>query len=720
MKILFLGANGLDTSRLRISVELRDVQAELERAKDRKDIDIRAELAVRPVDLSRILLDYRPDVVHFSGHGTLLRVRPESKRPTREFEPPEDLATANDTGQSAVLLENDDGNATAVPPEALTGLFAILKTQRCVVLNACFSSAQAQAVSKHVDCVIGMKRAIGDESAIVFSVGFYQALVRGATVKEAFELGKSLIAICNLPDSDVPELHAREGVDPADLRLGRLTDEPKKPEASATEKTTLEEAKPREGRRKRVRVAVAAVAIVVTALIVWLVAPVRLPVFLPASGTVVVVGPGILSPRGQRAAKLLAESLDLDRNRRDPEPPAVFRSRGLVGDGDDVLREKAITSQASVAIIVDSSGVGRIYPLGSLAGNDRLTRGLPAVDLSRNGAPDALAPLLRELARVVEDRLVDEKRLRCDESVADDALGVAILTMVLRLKVPNCASVKGDEEKLARRCRNDECVLLPARERSDEGGDKSDIWKEFNDRRDRGLQACEKRDTEGAFRIIEQFEAAGKAHHETVASEIAACLLASGSALSDEQTNKLRATARTTNAQCNDEACGGWLELRAWYWAKMGDWKAAEDDYAQAWSRQNNDERLLGVVDSRLHRFKEIESGELVRKTAEDLGRLSGADAKRNIRAAFLKWVAAKREGIKTYVDASEQSLIQVYGDLPDKESVYPDRDEAERGLVCPRSAKECLVYDLMSVPKSAGSAEKLRDALQKAVLPNE
>lgn len=220
MKILFLGANALDTPRLQIPAELRDVKEELERAANRKDIDVRAELAVRPTDLSRLLLDYRPDIVHFSGHGMELRVRTGTTGgTTREFDLPDDSAPQNTSAESAILFENSAGYAVPVPPGALTTLFGILKTQRCIVLNACFSAAQARALSQHVDCVVGMTRTIRDESAIAFAAGFYQALAHGKSVKEAVELGKNLIAICSLPDADVPALYTKSGVDADAVRF---------------------------------------------------------------------------------------------------------------------------------------------------------------------------------------------------------------------------------------------------------------------------------------------------------------------------------------------------------------------------------------------------------------------------------------------------------------------------------------------------------------------
>ena len=62
-----------------------------------------------------------------------------------------------------------------------------------------------------------MKRAIDDKSALVFSVGFYQAIARGQSVKDAFDLGCSLLSMCGLYGADVPELFGR--ADPGTVRL---------------------------------------------------------------------------------------------------------------------------------------------------------------------------------------------------------------------------------------------------------------------------------------------------------------------------------------------------------------------------------------------------------------------------------------------------------------------------------------------------------------------
>ncbi|HSS47354.1 MAG TPA: CHAT domain-containing protein, partial [Thermoanaerobaculia bacterium] len=80
---------------------------------------------------------------------------------------------------------------------------------RCVVLNACYSEEQAQAIAQEVDCVVGMATAVADRAAIRFAAKFYEALAFGQTVQAAFDLACSDIEINELGQDAVPHLLAR-------------------------------------------------------------------------------------------------------------------------------------------------------------------------------------------------------------------------------------------------------------------------------------------------------------------------------------------------------------------------------------------------------------------------------------------------------------------------------------------------------------------------------
>lgn len=183
IKILFLASNPTDTTRLRIDKEFRVIDQVLRQSEYRNKFDIKQHWAVRVIDLQSYLLRYKPDIVHFSGHG----------HPSSE-----------------IVLEDNLGNSHPVSVRALSQLFSILKDNiKCVVLNACYSEQQAQAITEHIDCVIGMSKAIVDKAAISFAAAFYQALGFGRDVKTAFDLGCVQLELENLEEQDTPKLIAR-------------------------------------------------------------------------------------------------------------------------------------------------------------------------------------------------------------------------------------------------------------------------------------------------------------------------------------------------------------------------------------------------------------------------------------------------------------------------------------------------------------------------------
>lgn len=178
--ILFLAADPTDATRLRLGEEFREIQEKLRLAKQREQFELHQRMAVRPADISQALLDVQPQIVHFSGHGT---------------------------AAGALCFEDESGKSHPVPPDALAALFKEFSDHlHCVVLNACYSEGQANAIVEHIDYVIGMNQEIGDKAAIAFSVGFYQALGAGRTVEEAYRLGCAQIGLQNIPGHLTPVL----------------------------------------------------------------------------------------------------------------------------------------------------------------------------------------------------------------------------------------------------------------------------------------------------------------------------------------------------------------------------------------------------------------------------------------------------------------------------------------------------------------------------------
>ena len=187
IKVLFLLSNPKDTFLLRLDQEMRQINELIERGPARDSFQLIHHLAVRPSDLQRVLLKHQPDIVHFCGHAT---------------------------DAEEIMMEDDTGRSQPVSKAALTGLFRLLKDNiKVVLLNACYSQPQAEAIGASIDFTIGMKKAIGDRLSITFASSFYQGLAFGRSVETSFELSKNELELEGITGADIPTLFVRPGAD---------------------------------------------------------------------------------------------------------------------------------------------------------------------------------------------------------------------------------------------------------------------------------------------------------------------------------------------------------------------------------------------------------------------------------------------------------------------------------------------------------------------------
>lgn len=209
-KILILSANPLNTDRLRLDEEVREIQSALERSMRREQFELITRWAVRVDELRRALLDHEPQIVHFSGHGTgineLLLSDDSRQQQQRKLLPiPEQSA--------GIALENESGQMQLVSTKSLTDLFELFKdTIECVLLNACYSEIQAAEIYKHINCVIGMKSSIQDRAALNFSKGFYDAISAGRKYADAFKFGCNNIDMNGLAQALIPVIKIRQNL----------------------------------------------------------------------------------------------------------------------------------------------------------------------------------------------------------------------------------------------------------------------------------------------------------------------------------------------------------------------------------------------------------------------------------------------------------------------------------------------------------------------------
>lgn len=191
-KILILAANPKGTTPLRLGEEVREIDEGLRRSQNYSQFLLTQKWEVRYRDVYRAMLDVKPQIVHFCGHGA---------------------------GEQGLAFEDETGQVQLESAESIAALFELFTKRdlECVVLNACYSEVQAGAISQHVKYVIGMNAAIGDKAAITFAVAFYDALGAGESIEFAYKLG--CIQLVRMGEQQTPVLKKRPNLNRKHLRL---------------------------------------------------------------------------------------------------------------------------------------------------------------------------------------------------------------------------------------------------------------------------------------------------------------------------------------------------------------------------------------------------------------------------------------------------------------------------------------------------------------------
>jgi hypothetical protein len=180
IKVLYLAANPVDPAnpgrrRLRVDDEFREIQRTISQGREGGNIRLESRWAVQSRDITEAIFAIEPDFVHFAGHG--------------------------DTKEGSIVVGDEDGFAHSIPVDGLVQAFqAAGRGVRCVVVNACSTERLAQALAAVGLCVIGMRQAVGDQSAVRFSIGFYQAVAAGQTIETAFGAGVAQLMMTPLGD----------------------------------------------------------------------------------------------------------------------------------------------------------------------------------------------------------------------------------------------------------------------------------------------------------------------------------------------------------------------------------------------------------------------------------------------------------------------------------------------------------------------------------------
>jgi uncharacterized protein YjbI with pentapeptide repeats len=187
--ILFISANPRKEGKplLDIAQERTDIYTTLRGTDNRDQFPYPINWdGIKGGDLLTTFDDFKPEIVHFSGHATKVE------------------------GLPVFLSKNDHNKGEIVAKDPFIQSFELFKDViKCVILNACYSEEQAKQIARYIPFVIGMSDKVDDREAKVFSSYFYKAIGNGNDIKRAFDIAKTQLGNEKM-NSDIPQMCSRE------------------------------------------------------------------------------------------------------------------------------------------------------------------------------------------------------------------------------------------------------------------------------------------------------------------------------------------------------------------------------------------------------------------------------------------------------------------------------------------------------------------------------
>jgi len=186
LKIALLVTNPDSRASLQTGIEARYIDEGIRLESKAGEVDLKVVLAPTLDTLLDTLNSYRPDVIHFSGHG----------------------------GGRTLLFDNEkagnDGGTVLDFDMIARVVGATSATPKLLVLVACDTLDGADRFLDTIPVVVAMGDAIDDEAACEFSRRFYRSLSAGATIANSLGQAKLILESKGYPDASLPTLVTRD------------------------------------------------------------------------------------------------------------------------------------------------------------------------------------------------------------------------------------------------------------------------------------------------------------------------------------------------------------------------------------------------------------------------------------------------------------------------------------------------------------------------------
>lgn len=182
IKILFLSASPRDLTTLNPDTEFRRI---FEEVGSSSAFEMLSVSTITKGDLIPVLLKNRPDIVHFTGHGS----------------------------EDGIYFENDIRTKDLFNKNDLAELFTRLHQKpRILFLSSCLSAPNIENLSRVIDFVIATEDRVEEKAATHIAATFYTHLGYGEPIKNSFDLVHSQLKHLNMESEIVKyKLFVRAG-----------------------------------------------------------------------------------------------------------------------------------------------------------------------------------------------------------------------------------------------------------------------------------------------------------------------------------------------------------------------------------------------------------------------------------------------------------------------------------------------------------------------------
>lgn len=190
--VMLFASEPRDQPRPDLDREIREILAKIDEATFGHRIILRAWPAAQAFDLIPGMNRHKPHMIQFSGHGT---------------------------ADGMLMMGPHDRSEPITADRLIQMLRWTGENLRVVFFNICDSGPHARAAAQFADAAIGIQGQMHDTPARNFAAYLYSGLAFGNSVKRAFH--QACAAIGDEPDSVMPQLFFRHGIDPHTVILVR-------------------------------------------------------------------------------------------------------------------------------------------------------------------------------------------------------------------------------------------------------------------------------------------------------------------------------------------------------------------------------------------------------------------------------------------------------------------------------------------------------------------